>query len=75
MRPFWFIIQGLKFYQTYHFHKMIVQNNIFKKHFQRNLVIKHKKIKKFYWDTVPIVQENQNAAKKSGCHFYSLNTP
>ena len=67
MRTFWFITQGLKYYQTYHFHKMIVQNNIFEKHFQRNLIIKHsKKIKNFHCDTVPIVQENQNAAKKSG---------
>ena len=32
-------------------------------------------IKKFHWVTVPIMQENQNAAKKSSSHFYSLNIP
>ena len=32
-----------------------------------------KEITKFHWATVLIGQETKNAAKKSGCHCYSLH--
>ena len=44
-----------------------------KKHFQRNLMIKH--LKKFKNFITTLTHENQNPAKKSGCHFYSLSIP
>ena len=68
LRLFWFIIQGLKFSQTCRFHKRIVQNRTgLKKTFPEKPKDKtFEEIKKFHWAIVPIVQENQNAPKKSG---------
>ena len=66
MRPFWFLTQVHNFYQTWHFHKILVQNNIKKTFPEKPNDKTFEEIKKFHWDTVPIVQENQNAAKKSG---------
>ena len=67
VEAFFVIIQGLKFSQTRHFHKTIVQNRIKTKTFpEKSNDETFEEIKKFRWAIAPIVQENHNAAKKSG---------
>ena len=50
---------GTKFSQTCCFHKIIAQNNIYKKPFPKKA--SDKTLKEGYWTTVPIVQVNQDA--------------
>ena len=59
--PFWLISQGQIFSQTCCFWKMIAQNNIYKSHFQRNLVTKLSKKKKFIGPLLQYLQINQDA--------------
>ena len=73
---FWFITKGQKFYQTRHFHLIIVQSSIKKTIPEKSNDRTFKETKIFHWATVPIVQENQNASKRSdSVTLFSLSIP